>query len=302
MRNISRIIGTYSSGIKGALLFITAGIHGNEPAGIFALQKVFTLLNRKQPRIKGKVVGCSGNRKALTQNIRYIDEDLNRTWTRKNISSKSEDSHEKKEMFNIIKELKKYLEKGFERQYFLDCHTTSANSKPYISVQDKGANKAWAKRFPSIVVQGLSDIVKGCIDNYESQIGLTGFVFEAGQHHSQKAVSNHERMIWLTLQKACGLKLEDLENNTKLTNYFERKKENQKIFQIKYRHSLNTEDTFKMEPGFINFQAVKKGQLLAYQNNRPIYSKWNAYIFMPLYQDQGDDGFFIIEEVGTKPS
>ena len=41
MKNLHRIIGEYDSGNKGALLFITAGVHGNEPAGILALQKIF---------------------------------------------------------------------------------------------------------------------------------------------------------------------------------------------------------------------------------------------------------------------
>lgn len=297
MKDISRIIGAYSSGIKGALLFVTAGIHGNEPAGIYALQKVFRVLQKEQPVLKGKIVGISGNRKALSKNERYIDEDLNRVWTEKNISSGLKDSHEKEEMFDIIKELEKYPQADFDRRYFLDCHTTSADSKPYISVQDRGKNGTWAHHFHRPIIRGFSDLVKGCIDHYESRIGLTGFVFEAGQHERKSSVINHERMIWSALQAACGLKLEELENIPIQTQTQGTKRKKHKTFEIKYRQGIEEGDTFKMEPGFVNFQPVKKGQLLAYQNNEPIYSKWNAFIFMPLYQDQGSDGFFIIEEV-----
>ena len=52
-----------------------------------------------------------------------------------------------------------------------------------------------------------------------------------------------------------------------------------------------------MEPGFVNFQAIEKGELLAYQNGQPVKSEWDAFIFMPLYQSQGNDGFFVIQEV-----
>jgi succinylglutamate desuccinylase len=51
-----------------------------------------------------------------------------------------------------------------------------------------------------------------------------------------------------------------------------------------------------MQPGYKNFQPIKKGELLAQQNGKPIYSEWDAYIFMPLYQKQGNDGFFVVTE------
>lgn len=300
MPDIPRIIGNYSSGTKGALLFITAGVHGNEPAGVYALQKVFEVLEKEQPLINGRVVGVSGNKKALKKNVRYIDEDLNRTWTEENISSEKVDSHEKKEMFEIIKILRNYPEEDYNRRYFLDCHTTSSESEPYISVQDTGMNDEWAHYFPTYIIRGFSDIVKGCIDHYESRIGLTGFVFEAGQHESQSSINNHEGMIWLALQEACGLKLTDLKNIPHSTKALETKKEKRKTFEIKYRHGIEDGDSFKMEPGFLNFQTIKKGELLAYQNDQPIYSEWDAYIFMPLYQKQGNDGFFIVDEVPVK--
>lgn len=70
----------------------------------------------------------------------------------------------------------------------------------------------------------------------------------------------------------------------------------QKVFDIEYRHGIKDKDDFKMEPGFENFQEIKKGDLLAIQNGNELRSEWNARIFMPLYQAQGNDGFFVIKE------
>lgn len=296
MKNIPRIIGKYDSGKKGALLFITAGIHGNEPAGVYALEKVFKILKEQKPEIDGTLIGVSGNRKALQKKVRFIDEDLNRTWTEENIKSKKDDSHEKKEMFEIIEELKKYSEQDFSKRYFLDCHTTSSASESYISVQDVNDNLDWAQLFPTYIIRGFSDIVKGCIDHYESRIGLTGFVFEGGQHESEVSKENHEAMIWLAIHHACNLNFSDLSEKPKAVKMLQEKKKNARTFDVKYRHAVNDEDDFKMEPGFVNFQKIKKGELLAKHNGKPIYSKWNAYIFMPLYQKQGNDGFFIITQ------
>lgn len=52
-----------------------------------------------------------------------------------------------------------------------------------------------------------------------------------------------------------------------------------------------------MEPGFFNFKTIAKGQVLANEKKGQILSHRNARIFMPLYQKQGSDGFFIIRRV-----
>lgn len=297
MKNIERIIGEYDSGKKGSLLFITAGIHGNEPSGIYALKRVFEVLESEKPSISGKVIGIAGNKEALTRQVRYVDEDLNRTWTEENIASKSKNSQEKKEMFEIIDILENHPEEAFEKRYFLDCHTTSAASEPFISVQDLNDNDAWAHKFPTYIIRGFSDIVAGCIDHYKSRIGMTGFVFEAGQHDSPESIENHEGMIWLALQHACGLDFDTLKKYPESVNILENKRKHQKTFEIEYRHEIRENDTFKMLDGFINFQKINKGDLLGTYNGKQIYSNWDDYIFMPLYQPQGDDGFFIVRQV-----
>ena len=297
MKDVPRILGEYTSGKKGPLLFVSGGVHGNEPSGVLALQKIFKILHKEQPAIKGRVVGVSGNRRALMENVRFIDEDLNRVWTEENVRSGKEDSHEKKEMFDIIKVLKKVSEKDHTKRYFLDCHTTSSDSEPYISVQVVNDNDSWAHEFPTYIIRGFSDIVKGCIDHYESRIGMTGFVFEGGQHESKTSQLNHEGMIWLAIHYACGLDLNALPAYPEAAKMLEDKRKHRKTFEIIYRHGIDDKDEFSMEPGFSNFQKLEKGQLLAHQNGKPIYSDWNDYIFMPLYQSQGNDGFFVVKEV-----
>ncbi|PKA98969.1 succinylglutamate desuccinylase [Flavobacteriaceae bacterium MAR_2009_75] len=298
MKEISRIIGEYTSGVAGPLLFVTAGIHGNEPSGVIALKKVFKELEQTQPSIKGTFVGVSGNKKALEKNVRFIDEDLNRTWEPENIEGKEHRSHEYKEMLEIIDVLNRYREKGFDKHYFLDCHTTSSESLPFVSVQDVNDNNEWAHRFPTYIIKGFSDLINGDIDHYLSRTGLTGFVFEAGQHQNKTAVENQEGVIWLALHEALGLNLSLLSCYPECVENFAKKNApSQKTFEISYRHGLKDTDEFKMLPGFKNFDKIEKGQSLALQNGREIKSERSGHIFMPLYQSKGNDGFFIVEEV-----
>lgn len=52
-----------------------------------------------------------------------------------------------------------------------------------------------------------------------------------------------------------------------------------------------------MLSNFQNFDKINKGQVLALSNNRPIKAPMNGLIFMPLYQEQGKDGYFIITKI-----
>ncbi|MGB3774927.1 MAG: succinylglutamate desuccinylase/aspartoacylase family protein [Leeuwenhoekiella sp.] len=296
-QKIDRLLGKYTSGIEGPLLFISGGIHGNEPSGVEAIIEVFEQLQKEKPKINGTVIGVAGNKTALNKEVRYIDEDLNRAWTKKNIESGNTGTSEKKEMFEVIDVLKQYPQDDFTKRYFLDCHTTSSASLPYISVQEVNDNDDWAHKFPPYIIRGFSDIVYGCIDHYLSRTGITGFVFEGGKHDSPKAAENHEGMIWLALEKACHLDLSSLSTLPNAINAIKNRQEEQKTFEILHRFGIDDGSTFKMEPGYENFQKIEKGEFLAVYNGEKIYSEWDAHIFMPLYQNQGNDGFFIIEEV-----
>jgi len=67
---------------------------------------------------------------------------------------------------------------------------------------------------------------------------------------------------------------------------------------LKLRYKIDEEEDFVMEPGFTNFQRIFKGQVLAKNNKGDVLSPVDGNIFMPLYQKQGNDGFFIVQPVG----
>lgn len=295
---MKRIIDRYTSKNDGPLIFITAAVHGNEPSGVEALQEVFKQLNESKASINGTLIGLRGNRAALEKGVRFIDEDLNRTWKPEKIAKQIKETHEEQEMEEIIGILDAEL--GHHRgnkTYFLDCHTTSSESAPYMSVQVKNYNDEWAHRFPTYIVRGFSDIVNGSIDHYFTDRGLTGFTFEAGQHDDPASAKHHQSMVWLILKEACDLDLSAIATYPQCVASLKNDAPDQKTFEIIHRHEIKKDDQFKMKLGFKNFQKISKGEILAHNNGKELKSTWNARIFMPLYQGQGNDGFFVIDEV-----
>ena len=61
--------------------------------------------------------------------------------------------------------------------------------------------------------------------------------------------------------------------------------------------TIEESDQFQMKPGYYNFKAVNKGEILAHDRKGNITSPCNGMIFMPLYQKSGNDGFFIVDNV-----
>lgn len=64
--------------------------------------------------------------------------------------------------------------------------------------------------------------------------------------------------------------------------------------ELVYQHMIQPGDRFRMRPGFRNFQPVKEGEWLATDREGRIVAHCDGYLLMPLYQNQGNDGFFIV--------
>ena len=47
-----------------------------------------------------------------------------------------------------------------------------------------------------------------------------------------------------------------------------------------------------MEPGFVNIHRTAEGTLLAREQDAEIRAPFDGYVLLPLYQKQGEDGFF----------
>ena len=89
-RAFPRVIGRYSGKEKGPLLICFGGMHGNELAGVKALEIMFDKL-AVEPHtnpsfvFRGRMLGLRGNRKAMKFNKRFLVKDLNRQWTNENV-------------------------------------------------------------------------------------------------------------------------------------------------------------------------------------------------------------------------
>ncbi|MBT0813083.1 succinylglutamate desuccinylase/aspartoacylase family protein [Litoribacter ruber] len=299
--NLNRILGKYpSSPIKGPTLLVSAGVHGNEPSGVLALKRVFKKLEQEKPQFKGQIIGVSGNLEALKNQVRLVDRDLNRVCTPDNASKiemvEELSFHEAKEFKELLKVIQEIEENpNSTRLFFMDLHTTSSPTVPYISVNKGEESYGFAMKFPLPVAKGIEKYIPGHFDHYLTLLGHVGFTVEAGQHEAPESVDYHEAMVIVGLVNSGLVEKSDIRD---YDHYYNRLKETfggEEGYKVVYRHHIDEGDLFKMEPGYSNFKEVKKGELLAHSNNEQVFAPMDGRIFLPLYQSQGSDGFFIVQ-------
>lgn len=305
IENLTRVIGEYptepTNQTDGPYLLVSGGVHGNEPSGVLALQRVFKKLQNEQFTLNGKIVGVAGNIIALKKGVRLIDKDLNRVCTLENETQlkadKKLDFHEASEFNELLKIVEQLENEKFNTEFhFMDLHTTSSSTAPYISVNRREDSFAFAKQMPLPVVKGIEKYIPGHFDHYQTLKGHAGFTMEAGQHDDPKSVDYHEAAIWVILVKSGMLEKSTIAYD-QYYELLEKASSTNDNFEVIYRQEIGEDQYFKMDPGYANFTRINKGQQLASMDGKTIVSDFTGRVFLPLYQTQGSDGFFIVKQV-----
>ncbi|PKV51860.1 succinylglutamate desuccinylase [Aquimarina sp. MAR_2010_214] len=298
-----RIIGSIKGSQSGPTLIFIAGIHGNEPAGIFALRNVLDTIKNEEISIKGNIYAISGNLPALARGERYQKEDLNRLWEIDRIKNLPEDIRNTvtnldiEQQYYIHHTIKDILNKENGPFYFMDLHTTSSKTIPFLTVNDSLLNRKYTIQYPIPMILGIEEYLDGPLLSYINELGYVSFGFEGGQHDDIAAIQNHISFIYLTMVFAGSVTKNDIDY-TYHYDFLNSKQESvMSIYEIYWRYQIKEDEVFKMKPGFVNFQHIQKGEQLAHSNGKTITASKNGRIFMPLYQNQGNDGFFAIHSV-----
>ena len=296
---IDRIIKKIEGKKEGPTVVFFGGIHGNETAGVFALHSVLNNINADD--VKGTVYGITGNIKALEKNQRFIEKDLNRIWTLENLESlENKDTHhpEELEQIELYSILKNILNSHKGPFYFIDLHTTSSRTLPFITINDSIINRKFSQLFPVPIVLGIEEYLNGPLLSYINTLGYVSLGFESGQHDDEHSITCAIAFINLVLGYTDVVLKENLENFEVYYNLLKLESLSIKdVFEIVHLHSIVNGEQFKMLPNFNSFQNISKGTPLAISDGKQLMAQYNSVMFMPLYQKRGNDGYFLIKKI-----
>lgn len=288
-------------------LIVLGGLHGNEPAGVRAAERLLAWLGEARPPLRGRLVALAGNLEALAAGRRYIDQDLNRIWTEAGLArlrqspgaaADPDAGAEAREMAELYALLWAEIEAAEGPVYIIDAHTTSSQSAPFILFGDTLPNRAFARRFPVPLVLGLEEQVEGTLLSHLVDIGCIAIGVEGGQHDDPSAIDNLEAVLRLALIAAGMLPPEAMPDQGACRDRLARSREGLPgVMEVRHRHPVAPEDRFAMRPGYLNFQPIAAGEILAGDRRGPVRAVEAGRILMPLYQGQGEDGYFITRPI-----
>lgn len=231
----------------GKTLTIMAGVHGDEICGIKAIE---TFL--KSSTIgSGKVHFIHGNPRAIEQNVRQVDMNLNRAFVPEDkLPKEHKNSYERRRAL----ELTPYLR---ESDALLDIHSIlSKENTPFIICEPH--SYPLAERLPfGLRSHGWDIIEPGGTDYFMNSLGKIGICIECGQHLDPESSRRAQESITIFLSFMGVVPTSDS---------FPRSKQR----TVHAYHIHITRVDFKLARQFVEFELLKNGEVIGYDGDEKV--------------------------------
>jgi hypothetical protein len=310
LESTDRIIGRLGGHSPGPTIIVVGGLHGNEPAGVYAAGRFLEDASAYEEYFRGHLVALIGNPPALERDIRYVDLDMNRIWAAdliEAIVASPEEAGEPAE-FQQLRELREQIDEALDAAtgpvHLLDLHTTSSPSPPFIwHVAGTAQSQAVVDYGLPIVfdpMQRIAGTLAGCV----ATGGHQALVAESGPHDFPEAVAYHESILWLTAVDTGALPEDVIKSEVDSARQLlaGARADTPLLNAIVQHHKIVDGDGFAMRPGYSSFDPVVAGEVLAEDRDGEVAAASSGRILMPLYKPPCEDGFMIIDELEAWPS
>jgi len=286
-RTIAALRGT----APGPTLIIVAGIHGNEQAGIAAARGALAAL--PADAIRGEIVALIGNRRAVAAGRRQIARDLNRMWTDPEIARARAGGGDPEhgELAELAAAIDAAIARARGPVHLIDLHTTSAPGVPFAVVGPTAVHRRFAEAFQLPGVIGLEQALVGVMTAHYGRLGCVTLAIEGGQHTTPVAQDNLAAVVAIALE-ASGVIAEVASAAAARAHLAAARGALPAMIEVVVRHAVRPEHGFRMVPGFANLEITSAGALLAHDASGEIRAPFDGVLLLPLYQPDGDDGFF----------
>lgn len=266
---IIEIIGSNSNLVSVVLV----GVHGNEKCGVSALENILPNLKINQ----GKVFFIYANPKAITQNVRYTEANLNRMFKSDDLISESDrQSYE----YERAQYLKKYLNQA---DALLDVHASFTPTSQRFVICENNARGIIEYLPVNLIVSGFDKIEPGGTDYYMNNRGKIGICVECGYLDDPTSTEVAENSI-INFLKARG----HLDNDLPVSI--------QEHIRMNTLYFSQT-DYFTLNQDFADFARLTTGELIGYDGEQEIRAEKDCFIlFSRQTTKTGEEAFLLGEK------
>lgn len=258
---------------EGTTSIVLVGVHGDEKCGVEALEKILPTLEIE----RGIVLFGYGNPRAIKENKRFIETNLNRMFNNdEQLTTNDKQSYE----YDRAQFLKNYLNQA---DALLDIHASSIpNSRAFVICEANAAKIV--KFFPiDLIVSGFDKVEPGGTDYYMNSREKIGICLECGYMKNPQAIKVAEESIFAFLKSRGHIK----------NDLTPQKQSYIRMFKKYYAIT----DKFTLSKPFENFEVVETGQLIGIDGQEEIKApKRSLLLFAHNGTKIGDEVFLLGEE------
>ncbi len=233
----------------GPTVVILGGVHGNETCGVEALNVLQNITIAR-----GTLILIYGNPQAIEQNVRYVEQNLNRMFCNdERLTSELKVSYEYKRSREILP----YLHAA---DYSLDLHASfTPDSEPFIICESNAL--ALVQYLPQDrVCYGFTRLEPGGTDGFMNELGKVGICIECGYLADPKSTRSAILSAQLFLQVLGMLPAVNLVPNKK-QYYVE-------AYELYYTKT----DCFRLARSFQDFETMQVGETIGYDGDVAVVS------------------------------
>jgi len=258
----------------GKTIAVFGGIHGNEKIGVMLIDK---LIQSFEPS-SGTVHFVYGNPRAIEQNVRCTETNLNRNF----IKTQNPISYEEQR----AQELMELLD-GCDALLDIHAYNEPDMQLPTFAICEKKSYPVARKLPIPTVISGFNDIQKGSANGYMENYNKYAVVLELG------SVANSERYLDLAEESAIhflhhfDVTKREVVSSSKQQTFF--------AVTSVYRRN-NTVFNFQKE--YVSFDAVEKGEVIANDGALALQTARDAKILFPRHDASvGSESFWVLEKI-----
>ena len=244
--------------LPGLTSMVLAGVHGDEVCGVRALEKLLSELQIEN----GRVFFGYGNPRAIHENVRYVEANLNRMFkTAQDISDQDGRSYE----YARAQFLKTYMDQSGA---LLDVHASFVPESRRFVICESNAQDIVSHLPFDLVVSGFDAIEPGGTDYYMNQRGTIGVCVECGYLGDATSVAIAEEAILAFLAARGHIGRSDrIHQDLTLRSHIRMK-----------RIYLTKTDRFRLQKPFGDFERIAAGQLIAHDGDVDVVAEHDGVI------------------------
>jgi succinylglutamate desuccinylase len=243
--------------------------HGNEPAGVKAIERLRALVDSGDWRVDCTILGLIGNPRALGKDVRFIDENLNRAFGR-STSGTYEDARASE-----IAQWLRDMRSAFEKIYVLDLHSVSVG-ETRIAIVMSAERAPLAQAVSPIPFKLIAppDIIPGTLLGFAESLGMTGLVVECGNHSSPQGEIVAMEHIERLLQHIGAL-------SSKTTSFFGRVAYEGPERTYELIEAIRPSEGFAWSRPISSELALRKGEEYAHDPHGTRVAPYDCFVIMP---------------------